>query len=230
MSHDLDDDLMVPPDRRPLVYGSAAIIILLVAAFLFWPQGSEDDPLQGRNFVPETTTQASDESIPTGGESLADMASGTDVAAIVDDATSAPTGTAGNPAAETTIIEDETPARTTPRETQVESTPKRETTTERTPTRPSAPTPATPTSVPTLQERGEWVLNVGSFSSRENANNRYRALKNAGIESHILEGSQADGSSIFRVRIGYFGSSTEAKAYGSWLKSSQKIDGWAGRN
>ena len=31
------------PDRRPLLYGFAALLILVAAGFLFWPRGSRSD-------------------------------------------------------------------------------------------------------------------------------------------------------------------------------------------
>lgn len=224
MSHDLDDDLMVPPDRRPLVYGGAAIVILLVAAFLFWPRGQEGpvrDELATSSLVPPgQTTRASDESVRADAAPLtADAGLGTDIAAVVDDAVQEPTGTPANPAVETRIVEE------TPQAKQPEIT--------KAPVR-SAPETTTPTRVretPTAQPlaSGDWVLNVGSFSSRQNADRRAEELTRQGISSHVQVGSSGSGATVYRVRVGYFGSSADAKAYGNWLKSSQELDSWASR-
>ena len=61
MSHDFDDDLIVPPDRRPLVYGGAPIVILVVAAFLFWPRGGDqanENALPSSSLVPAASGRA----------------------------------------------------------------------------------------------------------------------------------------------------------------------------
>lgn len=227
MNHD-QDDLLVPPDRRPLVYGGAAIVILLVAAFLFWPRGGTDsstqDPLANKTLVPPgSTTQASDESVRTNddtGEATLGTGAGTDLSAMVDDATSEATGTPTNPRAETKIIEDETPA---PKTTEPAKT---ETATRSTPSQPST---STSSASITPSATGNWVLNVGSFSSRENADRRAKELARQGIDAHVQLGTSGDGSTVYRVRVGYFDSSSRAKEYGTWLKSSKDLDSWAGQ-
>lgn len=223
MNHD-QDDLLVPPDRRPLVYGGAAIVILLVAAFLFWPSGGTDTPstdaLANKTLVPPgTTTQASDESVRTDDVTTeASMGNGTGMNAMVDDATTEATGTPTNPKAETRIVEDETPA---PTKTQ----PAKTETVERTP----PPAPKTSSTSISPSATGNWVLNVGSFSSRENADRRAKELAREGIDAHVQLGTAGDGSPVYRVRVGYFDSSGRAKEYGAWLKSSKQIDSWAGQ-
>ena len=228
MTHD-QDDLLVPPDRRPLVYGGAAIVILLVAAFLFWPRGGAEtetaDPLADRSLVPETaTTQASDESVRTDDVSSgASMSGGTDLGGVVDDADPTATGTPANPRAETRIVEDETPADVTSAETASPAESRTPSTPPSTADRVDPATSASPSAA------GDWVLNVGSFSSRQNADRRAEELARKGIDAHVQLGTAGDGSPVYRVRVGYFGSSAEAKEYGEWLKSSQDLDSWAGR-
>lgn len=220
MSHDLDDDLIVPPDRRPLVYGGAAIVILLVAAFLFWPRGSEvaSPDVATSDLMPgQPTTQASDESVTTDSPMLeADASGSSSVATMVDDATSAPTGTASNPVAETKIVEENPNVAPTERST---------------PPAIERPNPQRVREEPNSQPAasGEWVLNVGSFSSRANADRRVEELARKGVDAHVQVASTGDGSTVYRVRVGYFGSSSDAKTHGAWLKSSQDLDSWASR-
>lgn len=220
MSHELDDDLIVPPDRRPLVYGGAAMVILLVAAFLFWPRGEEGpNPMAQNDLMPDQVTQASDESVSTDTEPLAaDMGAAGTMGGVVDDVAPAETGTAGNPVEESRIVEDEAPPATPtparPRETQPERT---------------SPSRVRDNGTAQPGATGTWVLNVGSFSSRANADRRAEELNRQGIQAHVSQGTGGNGQSVYRVRVGYFGSSADAKTYGNWLKSSQQMDSWASK-
>ena len=220
------NDPLETPDRRPLVYGGAAIIILLVAAFLFWPRGDDSIPLDNAALVPGSAqTRASDASIPPPGPGDAgligaggDSGLGTDLSAMDE------LGTEANPKAETRIVEDETPAVTTP-PVKIEA-PKTETSKPaptRTASRPAETSSFQPSST------GEWVLNVGSFGSRANADRRVEELARQGIAAHVQMASASGGEPVYRVRVGYFGNSTDAKRYAEWLKTSQGLDSWAAK-
>ncbi len=78
------------------------------------------------------------------------------------------------------------------------------------------------------QTQGAWVINVGSFSTRPNADNRVQALARAGVTAFVEEGN-ANGKKVFRVRVGYFPSREAATAYGSWLKKTRQIESWPSR-
>ena len=73
---------------------------------------------------------------------------------------------------------------------------------------------------------GRYLLYLGSFSSRENAQRRVQELQGQGIPADIAQGSKGDGSPIYRVRVGYFEGHSKAKAYGEDLKSRHKLDYW----
>ena len=45
------------PDRRPLVYGGVALLILLAAAFLFWPHGADDPTPTRMVLTPESVRE-----------------------------------------------------------------------------------------------------------------------------------------------------------------------------
>ncbi|HKK71004.1 MAG TPA: SPOR domain-containing protein [Candidatus Krumholzibacteria bacterium] len=211
------NDPLETPDRRPLVYGGVAIVIFFVAAFLFWPRGEQTDPMDGTSLTPRTTTQASDDAVsPTSEEPpvAADVngSGGTDVSGL---------GEPANPRAETRIVDDSEPA------ARSEITPPppvpEEAVEERAPQRVETGTGIEPAS------QGEWVLNVGSFSSRGNADRRVEELARRGIDAHVQMASADQGDPVYRVRVGYFGSSQEARSYGEWLRTSQDLDSWASK-
>lgn len=211
------NDPLETPDRRPLVYGGVAIVIFFVAAFLFWPRGEQTDPMDGASLTPRTTTQASDEAVTPDTEDApvaAEMggSAGTDVADI---------GEPANPRAETRIVDDDEP--TERQETAPPPPVPEEAVEERAPQRVEGASGIEPSA------QGEWVLNVGSFSSRGNADRRVEELARQGVTAHVQMASAEDGDPVYRVRVGYFGSSQEAKRYGEWLRTSQDLDSWASK-
>lgn len=212
------------PDRRPLVYGVFAVAILLVAAFLFMPP-SEDAPAD-LVLTPESTRQnAAVEAMPNpaalGAEAdlLAtdDLASGDPIETLAED---------DGPATET-HIDGASTASTPPAVTKPKTTaaPK--------------PDPVAPVRTPSREPEpanlnqpgstGEWVLNVGAFSTSQNAQRQVEQLGRLGITAHVRSTSQSDGSALYRVRVGYFPTSSAAKSYGEWLKRSQSLDSWASK-
>ena len=60
---------------------------------------------------------------------------------------------------------------------------------------------------------GPYLVQVGSFGKVDNANKEANRLKKLGFDARIKTGNTADNSLIFRVRIGYFKSRTEAEAF-----------------
>jgi DedD protein len=219
------------PDRRPLVYGIFAVAILLVAAFLFWPQGEKPTDLV---LTPESMRSGVEDADRAGTGQPGDLG---DLGAIgtgeptrlttdagpvvethidgtpVESAQQSPTATS-NPSATTETVK---PSTSKPQD---QSTPK-PTTSERTSSSTSSLTqPGT---------KGEWVLNCGAFSSRANADRQVQQLSRLGISAHVQTTSKDDGSPLFRVRVGFFPTSNAAKSYGEWLKRSQDIDSWAAK-
>ena len=61
--------------------------------------------------------------------------------------------------------------------------------------------------------RGPYMVQTGSFGDPENADKEASRLKKLGIDARVKMGNTSDGNIIYRIRIGYFKSRTEADAY-----------------
>ncbi len=80
----------------------------------------------------------------------------------------------------------------------------------------SKPTNTRPKPAPVFimpSTNGPYLVQVGSFGKVDNANKEANRLKKLGFDARIKTGNTADNSLIFRVRIGYFKSRTEAEAF-----------------
>ena len=211
------------PDRRPLVYGGVALLILLAAAFLFWPHG-DDDPTPTRMVLtPESvrednpgsaTTDAATGTLAAAEESVPVDGIGSSVSSL-DETVELPAETL--PRGETRIV-DSTPKATQPTPVAAQPKPRQ------TETRTSSPQRTAPSSP--LAE-GRYVLNVGSFSTQSNADTQARELIGKGLNAHVHAAAKDDGTIIYRVRVGYFESRSVAESYGSWLKRQYSLDSWA---
>ena len=76
--------------------------------------------------------------------------------------------------------------------------------------------PAQPTSGSLLiqpSDRGPYLVQTGSFGNAENADREAARLQKLGFDARVKVGNTSDDSIIFRVRIGYFKSRTEAEAF-----------------
>jgi DedD protein len=86
------------------------------------------------------------------------------------------------------------------------------------PQRSEAPAPApaatperqTTTRLPTATAEGRFMVNLGSFGQRQNADNLVSQLRAAGV-SAAVDSVEADGRSLSRVRSGPFRTRTEAE-------------------
>jgi cell division protein FtsN len=78
----------------------------------------------------------------------------------------------------------------------------------------SQPTRKTPPS-PRIQPaaRGPYLVQTGSFGNAENADKEATRLQQLGFDARVKVGNTSDNQIIFRVRIGYFKSRTEAQAF-----------------
>jgi DedD protein len=82
-------------------------------------------------------------------------------------------------------------------------------------TEPPAPTPAATerqptTRLPAAAAEGRFMVNLGSFGQRQNADNLVGQLRAAGV-SAAVDSVEADGRSLSRVRSGPFRTRTEAE-------------------
>jgi cell division protein FtsN len=186
------------PDRRPLLYGLFAVAIVIVASYLFWPRGSGDNALVVTKEGVRSDTVASELTRPTDAATIA-----TEIEDPPETETVALPADEG-PVAETKIVEA--------------------------PPKPRNPDPVARADSGGSQpsSRGDWVINLGSFSTRENADRRVTELARLGVAAHVSR-SQNDDKTLFRVRVGFFETSEKAKEYGAWLKRSQHLDNWTGK-
>ncbi len=86
-----------------------------------------------------------------------------------------------------------------------------------------ASTTTTPTPKPTQSKpapqliqpvaRGPYMVQTGSFGNAANAEKEATRLKDKGFDARVKMGNTADDKLIYRVRIGYFKSRTEAQAF-----------------
>jgi cell division septation protein DedD len=60
---------------------------------------------------------------------------------------------------------------------------------------------------------GPYMVQVGSFGDADNADKEATRLKDKGLDARVKVGNTSDGSLIFRVRIGYFKSRSEAELF-----------------
>lgn len=197
------------PDRRPVLYALFAVVILAAAVFLFRPQGNDqlvltpesvrETGLATQDAAPTETAQGSTPAAPSSGDR---SDAGTATVELGRDPAPVP---------ETEIVD---------------ARPQKQTLEPATPAPRATPRADGPQMGP--QTQGAWVINVGSFSTRPNADNRVQALARAGVTAFVEEGN-ANGKKVFRVRVGYFPSREAATAYGSWLKKTRQIESWPSR-
>lgn len=85
------------------------------------------------------------------------------------------------------------------------------------------PTPKTTTSTPTKStpppprikaaSSGPYLVQTGSFGNAGNADKEAGRLQALGFDARVKMGSTSEGTMIYRVRIGYFKSRTEANSF-----------------
>ncbi len=68
--------------------------------------------------------------------------------------------------------------------------------------------------------RGPYMVQTGSFGNAANADKEATRLKNKGFDARVKMGNTSDDKLIYRVRIGYFKSRTEAQAF---IRQNRKV-------
>ncbi|RKZ06938.1 hypothetical protein DRQ32_10610 [bacterium] len=195
-------------DRRPLVYGLFVLLILVAASYLFWPRSPQPESLVLTPDSVRTESAAADMTSTTeAGDSEADQGSDVEVVALEGE----------NEIAEETHINIEDAPSKKPTQTKTATA---------TPAKTSAePAANTVGSMPATN--GKWVLNVGAYSKEANARSRAAEISRQGMSAHVHR-VNADGKTLWRVRVGYFATKTKAGEYGNWMKSTHGIEGWTG--
>lgn len=178
-----------------------AIVVVAAGAFFLFRQGGDDVPTgigERRTVITsEAAYQAPDEGSPRSGD--VDIAE-QDQALVPEK----PEDGSASPPQETSQ------AATTPVQTQ----PAPQTTAPKTQPKPDPIVP---------QERGPYMVQLGSFGSGENADKEAARVKQAaGYDAVVKVGNTSDGKIIYRVRIGYFQSRAEAETFIRENRSSMR--------
>ena len=202
------------PDRRPVIYGVLAVVVLLVATALFWPTSEEAGP-DTMVLTPESLRVAED-SAPVENPATTETVSDDELAS-----TPLPNG-------EKEIVDAIPASERSDAEMRVEGT-KAEPGSQTRPPRPQAlPQSAIPNTShdevrPTKD--GDYVLNVGSFGERANADRLVLDLQKKGIPGRV-QVATSKGSTVYRVRVGYFATSAQAAEFGRELEQKHGIKAW----
>lgn len=229
------------PDRRPLLYGIAALLILVAALFLFWPRGDHENSVMtftpstpeggvqaGHMEIPSDQEEPSGASLPSSDSELApeDVAAqpilehgtpSTQDAASTKTVAKRASSSKGSESVGSASSPSSTPTTSTAR-TSARST------TQTTPTTTNTRTDTASLTRPTSS--GRYLLYLGSFSSYANAQKRATELKGKGVPADVAQASKADGTLIYRVRVAYFEGHSRAKAYGDDLKKRLGLGYW----
>ncbi len=205
------------PDRRPLLYGIAALLILCAALFLFWPRGPKNE-LSTMTLTPPSA----ENQVQAGQVNPEDSATTTAKEAMNSEETPR----------ESLSGEQQEPQSTTPKQSSPE--PSSASTVTPAKTVSSSPAPASHEKAPQKlssglvqpTSTGRYLLNLGSFGSHSNAQRRVDELRANGVPADVAQGTKPDGSPIYRVRVAYFEGHSLAKAYGEDLKRRLGLDYW----
>jgi DedD protein len=186
-----------------------AIVVVAAGAFFLFRQGGNDVPTgigERRTVITsEAAYEAPDEDAPRSGDvDIADQGQ-----ALVPEK---PEGDA--PPAQQEAAKEPAAATTTPTQTPTEAKPQ---------AAPPRPQPKPDPIVPL--ERGPYMVQLGSFGSAENADKEAARIKQAaGYDALVKVGNTSDGKIIYRVRIGYFKSRSEAEKF---IRENRKTMGGA---
>jgi DedD protein len=208
------------PDRRPVLFGLLAVLVLLAATALFWP--SSDTPDSDTLVLTPESLQVNTESSPTEKATTK----------VTDEVGEADLAAEPLPEGEKEIVNaipDDSKAQDTP-SMRVEGT-RAEPGTQ---TRSARPQPLPESAVPSSdrefvpKEDGDYVLNVGFFGDRDNAERMVLDLQKKGVAAHV-RAATSHGHDGYRVRVGYFETSGQAAGYARQLKEDLGIDAWTSR-
>ena len=175
-----------------------AIAVCIIGAVLIFRNQGGDVPAGIGEYktvvtAPEGEETAPEESAPRSGD--------------VDIADQATTLTPEKPEPGSTAPVEEKPE---VKQATVNPTPEPATTQPKT-TKPKTTTPPPPRIQPA--SRGPYLVQTGSFGNSANADKEAARLQALGYDARVKMGSTSEGTMIYRVRIGYFKSRTEAEGF-----------------
>ncbi len=189
------------------IYLVPLVIVLAVAAFMFWP-ASRNAPVGVGEQHSVVTAEAPPGSL-TAAPRSGDVTIAKEVQQLVPEQ---PGGKEQQAAAGDADRTETTPARPAP----VKPVPRETSHATTSPPGGSPPVPATRSDTPAVQPQatGPWLLQLGAFGQEENAEKMLVQLQTAGISALLRAGNLADGSLVYRVCIGYFATRDQAVRYG----------------
>lgn len=199
------------PDRRPLLYAVVGVIILGIAAVLFWPDGHEQPP-SSLVLTPESVRQAT--SLETPLEESDGQETPADASAVVDEQVPADPFTV-----EDATLPDTTPARPDDGRTGATTPPSS--------AKAEVSSPPLSTRTPGISgptSAGSYQIYVGSYRDEDNARRAAQRLISEGVQAEVVAAG-----GLHRVRIGFFATSDAAEAYGTTVKRRFGLDYWVSR-
>jgi cell division septation protein DedD len=197
------------------IYLVPLVIVLAVAAFMFWP-ASRNAPVGIGEQHSVVTADA-----PPGSLTAAPRSGDVTIAKEVQQLVPEQPGGKEQQAATGDADQTETtparpaPVKPAPRET-ARQAPRETSHATTSPPGGSPPVPAASSDTPAVQTQatGPWLLQLGAFGQEENAERMLAQLQTAGISALLRAGNLADGSLVYRVCIGYFATRDQAVRYG----------------
>ena len=240
------------PDRRPLLYGVAAVLILIAALFIFWPRGGNDD--QPSFTLEAPTSEQSAQASATGGPNPGEFGSTDDPRAMDDPSANADQAATDTPAPETVqsaqltqqqeFHQEEMPEPADAASTQTPQTTSSAASqnkasansgsnatsgTSSQPVRGQTGTRSSSSGLTGPGPNGSYQIWAGSYHGYDNAQIQVKDLAKSDVESTVVEATASDGRTVYRVRIGFFAQKSQADAYARDLKSRLGLDYWIGQ-
>lgn len=193
---------------RPLL--AAAVVILAVGSYMFWPRGADVPAGIGEQYS-LVTADSSHAPAPRSGSVDIEQEQDT----LIPERPVAVAAAGATSPSQTIVLESATtgsPSSERPAETDT------------TPPRNAAPSVRKPASKPvsTIMPRpsGPWAVQLDAFQVEANAHNLVQKLHTQGVEAHVRTASASGGKVIFRVWIGWFGTRQDALTYAAQQKAT----------
>ncbi len=180
----------------PIMFG-ALVVVVIGAAFLFWPKSGPDLSGIGEQ---QTVVTIPDSAMVTAASGVDDAPRSSDVDISRENKELVPEKPVGKPAKE---------KKTEPEPVKTQPKPK------------AKPKSQAPRTVPEIkpQPDGRWAVQTGGFGDAANADKEAARLQSKGWQAMVRAGSNSQGHMVYRVWIGYFPSRDNA---GAFIKQNKK--------
>ncbi len=198
--------------RPPRVILGALFVVLAAAVLMFWPRGRSEPPLgvgeRRLTVTPEGTfeTAAPVQTTPV------DI--GSQTRNVVPEQAAGRTQAAATSSAPRAIPRQDPPATAAPRPRPAPAQVPAEVKAEPAPAQTETPAPPAPQEQgPQPGALGSWLLQLGAFSTQENAQSLIAKLRQEGLQPLMQTGSSADGKLWYKVSLGYFQTRDDAAEF-----------------